>query len=398
MNQNEIVEALLAAARGVVVARYPEKVEPLWAGLEPSLRDAAVRLVRQAVESQRRLDDEPQAQPQPQPQTQARAEEAREQERNERIKRTGEWLDLDVRTRLGVRTTRQAEELKKALADAGLALSDAWIVHEAAGSLQASGDSWSDAYRIAAKSRARLQQAAKEMQAAKSAQVKEAQAEPQAQPQAQAQTEKALGLKRGNSVEAGTVRIHRYADSLQITDLANAGKRGKTVKVLDVSPSFMSSTKNEEWIDGAARTMIGLGSYDAIKSFAEEAARNLLAEAVNLPSKIRLSETERRGVDVNAAGTEKIQISSPYVEITALPDSFSLLRPRRVGRADLAEGTFLAGRGGAYYEETMYREAGKRDADLFYAWLKQNRAQAQRMTLNDFKVLWNELGVQYDSH
>ena len=55
MNQNEIVEALLAAARGVVAARYPEQVGPLWAGLEPSLRGAAARLVHQAVESQRRF-------------------------------------------------------------------------------------------------------------------------------------------------------------------------------------------------------------------------------------------------------------------------------------------------------------------------------------------------------
>jgi hypothetical protein len=68
MNQNEIVEALLAAARGVIVARYPEQNEPLWAGLEPSLRDAAAQLVRQAVESQRRFAVEPQPQPQPQPQ------------------------------------------------------------------------------------------------------------------------------------------------------------------------------------------------------------------------------------------------------------------------------------------------------------------------------------------
>ena len=51
MNQNEIVEALLAAARGVVAARYPEQVGPLWAGLEPSLRGAAERLVAQAIEA-----------------------------------------------------------------------------------------------------------------------------------------------------------------------------------------------------------------------------------------------------------------------------------------------------------------------------------------------------------
>jgi hypothetical protein len=51
MKKNEIVEALLAAARGVVTARYPEQVEPLWASLEPSLRGAAERMVAQAIEA-----------------------------------------------------------------------------------------------------------------------------------------------------------------------------------------------------------------------------------------------------------------------------------------------------------------------------------------------------------
>lgn len=36
-------------------------------------------------------------------------------------------------------------------------------------------------------------------------------------------------LQPGSSVEAGSVRYHRYMDSLHVTDLTNAGKRGKKV-------------------------------------------------------------------------------------------------------------------------------------------------------------------------
>ena len=246
MNQNEIVEALLAAARGVVAARYPEQVGPLWAGLEPSLRGAAARMVAQAIEA-----------------------------------------------------SRAASET----------------------------------------------------------------------------------IATGKTVEVGTVRIHRYADSFQITDLANAGKRGKSVKVLSVSPSALLTPRKQEWLEQAARSLLGLRSYDAVKSFAEKAARDL-------PDIIRLSESEKRGVDVNPAGMEKIQISAYNLKITALPDVFSLHAQRLVKRNDDP--------GAYFYQDTFYHQKKKKDAALFHAWLKENRAQAEQMTLADFRRLWGELGVRYD--
>jgi hypothetical protein len=248
MNQNEIVEALLAAARGVVVARYPEQVEPLWAGLELSLRDAAERLVAQAIQA-----------------------------------------------------SRSASET----------------------------------------------------------------------------------IATGKTVDVGTVRIHRYADSFQITDLTNAGKRGKTVKVLSVSPSAPLTPRKKEWLEQAARPLLGLRSYDAVKSFAEKAARDL-------PDMIRLRESEKRGVDVNPAGMEKIQISTHRMKITSLPDVFVLHAQRLVERIDDP--------GVHFYQDTFYHQKNKKDAALFHTWLKKNRAQAEQMTLADFKRLWDDLGVRYDYH
>ena len=54
MNQDQIVQLLLDAARGVVRARFGVRTETLWPSLEPGLRGAAGRLVGDAIEAAKR--------------------------------------------------------------------------------------------------------------------------------------------------------------------------------------------------------------------------------------------------------------------------------------------------------------------------------------------------------
>jgi hypothetical protein len=53
MTQDEIVAALLSAARKVVENRFPAQSGQIWGGVEPQLREAAQRLVTEAVEKTR---------------------------------------------------------------------------------------------------------------------------------------------------------------------------------------------------------------------------------------------------------------------------------------------------------------------------------------------------------
>jgi hypothetical protein len=54
VNQDQIVQLLLDAARGVVGARFGVRAETLWPSLEPGLRGAAGRLVGEAIEAAKR--------------------------------------------------------------------------------------------------------------------------------------------------------------------------------------------------------------------------------------------------------------------------------------------------------------------------------------------------------
>lgn len=197
-------------------------------------------------------------------------------------------------------------------------------------------------------------------------------------------------IPRGKTVEVGSVRIHRYNDSFQVTDLTNAGKRGKRVRVMSLSPSYSYPGKPEDWMEGMSRALPEFPSYDAVKAFIKDVLHDH-------PGEINLSESEKRGVDVNPGGTEKIHFATSLgIEVTALPDEFIVKStvPLRQKRPDEPAND----RPGETFQDTLYYEAGKKDAAVFYNWLKANRAEAERMTLADFRKLWSTLGVRYDYH
>jgi hypothetical protein len=183
------------------------------------------------------------------------------------------------------------------------------------------------------------------------------------------------------------VRIHRYAESFQITDLTNAGKRGKRVRVMSLSPSYSYPGKPQDWMESMSKELPDYPSYDGIKRFIS----NVL---VDHPGQINVSESEARGVDVNPGGTEKITLESAEgISITALPDDFVVrsTTPRGLVMNDTDLDTWSV-------DLTLYYQVSKKDAAVFYNWLKANRAEAARMTIADFRKLWHQLGVQYDYH
>ena len=198
------------------------------------------------------------------------------------------------------------------------------------------------------------------------------------------------GIPEGHTVEFGTVRVHRYRGSFQVTDLTNAGKRGKQVMVMSLSPSFTFPGKPEDWMESMSKALSDYPSYDRIKAFIKDILHDY-------PGEINVYEKPVRGVDVNPGGTEKINIKTPHgVEITALPSDFLVrstvaLREKRPWEPanDVP---------GQSFQDTLYAEVSKKDAAVFYNWLKANRSEAQRMSIEDLRKLWGDLGVRYDYH
>lgn len=193
----------------------------------------------------------------------------------------------------------------------------------------------------------------------------------------------------GKTVEFGTVRVHRFADHFKVTDLTHAGKRGKKVRIMTLSPSYQYRQPPAVWLESMSKALSDYPSYDRIKSFIGD----ILHDA---PGEINLNESEVRGVDVNPGGTEKIELKGQGVEITALPDSF-LVKATALLRAKNPNGP-ANDSGSELTQDTLYGPAGKRDAMVFYNWLKANKGEASRMDIQGLQKLWHDLGIRYDGH
>lgn len=194
----------------------------------------------------------------------------------------------------------------------------------------------------------------------------------------------AMGIPLGTTWEAGSARIHRYRDHFRVTDLENAGKRGKKVREMVIEPTVYYKGSHDEWMDRMSGALPEYHTYDAIKAF----IKDILVDA---PHEIRIDESVVRGVDVSPGGTTKITLqTNTGIEITADPLDFMLnsrvMMPGPTGKPSFAL-------------DTLYWPTNKRrDSKVFYNWLKANLAEANRMSITDFRKLFDELKIPYDSH
>jgi hypothetical protein len=84
------------------------------------------------------------------------------------------------------------------------------------------------------------------------------------------------GLKVGDTVENGHLRVHRYRGSMEVTDLTNAGKKGKTVRqftIDNIDDYRMKDDTDTEALYKFAGFMSTVSDYDralhAAKNFTE---------------------------------------------------------------------------------------------------------------------------------
>ena len=196
----------------------------------------------------------------------------------------------------------------------------------------------------------------------------------------------------GKTVELGTVRIHRYRDLFVATDLTNAGKRGKKVKEATIQLSYGVNKDRGQWMDSMSKAISDQRSYQEVISL----VKDLL---VDYPGEIDLTESEKKGVDVDPAGLVEISIKTTpakdgsYLEITSKPTDW---RVKAVGFVDLPDDPPIR-------MDTLYYPAGgkrsvKVGAGIFNVWLRENLSKANKMTILDLKRVWRDLKVEYDYH
>lgn len=198
----------------------------------------------------------------------------------------------------------------------------------------------------------------------------------------------AAALGMGQTFQNEKVRIHRYRDSFRVTDLRNAGKRGKKVPEMAIMLTRAYTGDVDQWFDIQAKQFLDYAKssdpYAKIRAY----IKDLL---VDYPKDIDLQETMLRGVDVEPFGevyTWKFQTSDiDRLEAKVSPQDFSVRSTH----------TFTGPKGNLFDQDTLYYPRDKKSSALFYGWLKDNLAKAKKMGMTELRQVWEQLGVKYDS-
>jgi hypothetical protein len=196
----------------------------------------------------------------------------------------------------------------------------------------------------------------------------------------------AASLDVGQHAFTEHLKIHRFHGSVRITDMTNAGKRGKKVRELTVMPHTLNDEMADRILKQAVTSILHM-NYDQAKSHLEKIK-------ADHPELMETHERELRGIDVEPPGTtiklEKKFPDGTIVRIQASPHDF------HVTNSTVIEAPGKAAHG--YRQDTLYSPVSKKDGILFYGWLKDNISKAANMTMQELTHEWDQLGLRYDYH
>lgn len=181
-------------------------------------------------------------------------------------------------------------------------------------------------------------------------------------------------IRVGSTVEQGSIRIHRYSDWTSVTDLTNAGKRGKTVEVIGFR-------LNRYFAD--AYYNLFAGPLQACENMAQV---HILANTYALtdpdePRSDFVTYSEQRGVDVVPSLKQVIKLQTTNFTLSASPLDFTVRDSSRQGQV-----------------LHPLQSSKKRSALTFYAWLQENLARVQDMTVTQIAQELLRKKIQYDSY
>lgn len=176
----------------------------------------------------------------------------------------------------------------------------------------------------------------------------------------------------GETYNAGTVRIHRYANCFFVTDLTNAGKRGKNCRELSIQPGY--GPNRPKSLDGYAKAFADMTSFDEVIRFVKDIL-------VDYPNGLTLTESEIKGIRVLPTATATpILVEGPYVkvEVTPLDATVSCL----VDTINLPRG----------YPTSLTAKAA------FYKWVQANQERAKTMRFREMMSEMITLGISFHDY
>lgn len=196
---------------------------------------------------------------------------------------------------------------------------------------------------------------------------------------------KANGIEVGRTVNIGNVRIHRYRENFQITDLTNAGKRGKKVRVVGVNlghGSKIPSSEHETWFTELGQALVNQTSFEGVM--------NYLRHVKEGEPYLDVSFRDVRGIDIEPTGPKISLKTNTGLEIDSSASEGHVLH-----RYPLVHPTTGKANG---FQDTNYYTRGRESAAVFFTWLQSNLSKVNQMDISGLLAVWSQLDIRYDSH
>lgn len=184
-----------------------------------------------------------------------------------------------------------------------------------------------------------------------------------------------IGL--GQTVEVGSVRIHRFRPSIKVWDLTNAGKRGKKVRVLGIVVGHAMAFDNEEEAIGRLAGLIEMQQdYDSILGTIKDYLKDY-------PKDFTMHESEERGVDVMPAGFKPIEINGDKVEVKVTLREFTVTNLEDQANLPKCVPTI---------------NGGLKEIPSFYRWVQDNTSKVRSMSYQEVQKAMKTLGLDYHEY
>lgn len=191
----------------------------------------------------------------------------------------------------------------------------------------------------------------------------------------------AEGLEIGKTIENGNLRIHRYRPSIEVTDLTNAGKRGKICRqfvIFDLDYAFRNVDNFDDKLEDFENKLSKATDYDSALKY----AKSFIGDA-NKDDKF--DEREIKGIGVELG---KKTIENSDMEITYSSVDFGVYDKRLNKTTKIVEKVWAA---------IPPVSGAKTEIAKFYKWISNEFTQKRVSKMNYNQVLdaMNKEGIRY---
>ena len=192
-----------------------------------------------------------------------------------------------------------------------------------------------------------------------------------------AHTRRFFAVERGRTAEHGTIRIHRYNDHIVVWDITDAGRRGKKVRRLSISPAYGAKNPTpEQMLERWGKALDHEDNYDAVHRLFKDVLHDY-------PNDFTLHESEERAIDVMPPGFAPLDVKGDHVSIRVEYKDFSVKNTDDTAN----ESTCIPAMSG-----------GIKMIPVFYRWVKDNEANIKHMTFLDVIKEMDSMGVKYHEY